>query len=173
MSILLYCCNQLVECISRSLFFHFSLRLVLFAYYNDFPARSGIILTRDNLIRRGCHYRSAKLEQNEASEDRALLPALASSRAYKDFKLEDVSELPTHGGPDDSGGYHAHMAVLVKPNRRFGKAYMAAIKPFRYAFVYLSLQGRSGAIGASRAASRLRDHSAGGESSIAAISQTR
>jgi hypothetical protein len=42
--------------------------------------------------------------------------------------------------PDDSGGgYHAQMAVLVKPNGRFGKAYMAAIKPFRYAFVYPSL----------------------------------
>jgi hypothetical protein len=39
--------------------------------------------------------------------------------------------------PDESrSGYHAQMAVLVKPNGRFGKAYMAAIKPFRYAFVY-------------------------------------
>ena len=39
--------------------------------------------------------------------------------------------------PDDSGdGYHAQMAVLVKPNGRIGKAYMAAIKPFRYALVY-------------------------------------
>jgi hypothetical protein len=39
--------------------------------------------------------------------------------------------------PDDSGsGYHAQMAVLVKPNGWFGKAYMAAIKPFRYALVY-------------------------------------
>ena len=39
--------------------------------------------------------------------------------------------------PDDSGGgYHAQMAVLVKPNGRLGRAYMAAIKPFRYAFVY-------------------------------------
>jgi len=39
--------------------------------------------------------------------------------------------------PDDSGhGYHAQMAVLVKPNGRFGKAYMAAITPFRYALVY-------------------------------------
>jgi Protein of unknown function (DUF2867) len=38
---------------------------------------------------------------------------------------------------DDFGsGYHAQMAVLVKPNGRLGKAYMAAIKPFRYAFVY-------------------------------------
>jgi hypothetical protein len=39
--------------------------------------------------------------------------------------------------PDDSGdGYHAQMAVLVKPNGWSGKAYMAAIKPFRYALVY-------------------------------------
>jgi Protein of unknown function (DUF2867) len=42
--------------------------------------------------------------------------------------------------PDDSSdGYHAQMAVLVKPNGRLGKAYMAAIKPFRYALVYPSL----------------------------------
>jgi Protein of unknown function (DUF2867) len=42
--------------------------------------------------------------------------------------------------PDDSGsGYHAQMAVLVKPNGRFGKAYMAAIKPFRHALVYPAL----------------------------------
>jgi hypothetical protein len=39
--------------------------------------------------------------------------------------------------PDDSGGgYHGQMAVLVKPNGRLGKAYMAAIKPFRHALVY-------------------------------------
>jgi Protein of unknown function (DUF2867) len=39
--------------------------------------------------------------------------------------------------PDNSGsGYHARMAVLVKPNGRLGKAYMAAILPFRRAFVY-------------------------------------
>ena len=39
--------------------------------------------------------------------------------------------------PDGSGtGYHAQMAVLVKPNGRLGRAYMAAIKPFRYALVY-------------------------------------
>jgi hypothetical protein len=38
---------------------------------------------------------------------------------------------------DDSGdGYHAQMAVLTKPNGWFGKAYMAAIKPFRYALIY-------------------------------------
>jgi uncharacterized protein DUF2867 len=31
------------------------------------------------------------------------------------------------------------MAVLVKPNGLFGKAYMAAIKPFRYLIVYPAL----------------------------------
>jgi hypothetical protein len=39
--------------------------------------------------------------------------------------------------PDDSGaGHHGQMAVLVKPNGRRGRAYMAAIKPFRHALVY-------------------------------------
>jgi hypothetical protein len=39
--------------------------------------------------------------------------------------------------PDDSGsGFHAQMAVLVKPNGWLGKAYMAAIKPFRHALIY-------------------------------------
>ena len=39
--------------------------------------------------------------------------------------------------PDDSGGgHHAQMAVLVKPNGWLGKAYMTAVKPFRYLLVY-------------------------------------
>ena len=40
--------------------------------------------------------------------------------------------------PDESraGGYRGQMAVLVKPNGRFGSAYMAAIRPFRHALVY-------------------------------------
>ena len=41
--------------------------------------------------------------------------------------------------PDGSGGFHARLAVLVKPNGLLGDAYMAAIKPFRYLFVYPSL----------------------------------
>ncbi|MEV0298627.1 DUF2867 domain-containing protein [Nocardia sp. NPDC050710] len=48
--------------------------------------------------------------------------------------------------PDGSGGYHGQMAVLVKPNGVFGKAYMAAILPFRYILVYPALMrmiGRS------------------------------
>src|SRR3954468_22149237 len=38
--------------------------------------------------------------------------------------------------PDGAGGYRGQMAVLVKPNGRFGEAYMSAIRPFRHRFVY-------------------------------------
>ena len=38
--------------------------------------------------------------------------------------------------PDGAGGYRGQMAVLVKPNGRFGEAYMAAIRPFRHRLVY-------------------------------------
>lgn len=38
--------------------------------------------------------------------------------------------------PSVPGGHRAQMAVLVKPNGRFGDAYLAFIKPFRYLFVY-------------------------------------
>ena len=38
--------------------------------------------------------------------------------------------------PDGGGGYRGQMAVLVKPNGRFGSAYMAAIRPFRHWVVY-------------------------------------
>jgi hypothetical protein len=38
--------------------------------------------------------------------------------------------------PDEDGGYCGQMAVYVKPNGRFGAAYMAAIRPFRHLIVY-------------------------------------
>jgi Protein of unknown function (DUF2867) len=41
--------------------------------------------------------------------------------------------------PDETGGFRAQMAVLVKPNGLFGTAYMAAIRPFRYLIVYPSI----------------------------------
>ena len=41
--------------------------------------------------------------------------------------------------PDGTGGYRGQMAVLVRPNGRFGAAYMAAIKPFRHRLVYPAL----------------------------------
>jgi hypothetical protein len=41
--------------------------------------------------------------------------------------------------PDHTGGYRSQMAVLVKPNGRFGTAYMAAIRPLRHLIVYPTL----------------------------------
>jgi hypothetical protein len=38
--------------------------------------------------------------------------------------------------PDGAGGYRGQMAVLVKPNGLCGRAYMAAIEPFRHLIVY-------------------------------------
>jgi Protein of unknown function (DUF2867) len=38
--------------------------------------------------------------------------------------------------PDENGGYRGQLAVLVKPNGRTGRAYMAAIAPFRHLIVY-------------------------------------
>jgi uncharacterized protein DUF2867 len=46
--------------------------------------------------------------------------------------------------PDESGGWHGQMAVLVKPNGLFGEAYMLAIKPFRHLIVYPALMRRLG-----------------------------
>jgi hypothetical protein len=70
-------------------------------------------------------------------------PVFSSVYQTHDEWLAELSNKTVHAllhigwVPDDSGpGYHAQMAVLVKPNGRLGKAYMAAIKPFRYAIVY-------------------------------------
>jgi Protein of unknown function (DUF2867) len=38
--------------------------------------------------------------------------------------------------PDGTGGYRGEMAVYVKPNGLLGRAYMAAIRPFRHLIVY-------------------------------------
>jgi hypothetical protein len=56
--------------------------------------------------------------------------------------------------PDDAGGYRGQMAVLVKPNGLCGKAYMAAIAPFRHMIVYPPLMrgiGKEWQSGAERA----------------------
>jgi hypothetical protein len=38
--------------------------------------------------------------------------------------------------PAPDGGFHAEMAVYVRPNGLTGQAYMAAIRPFRHLLVY-------------------------------------
>ncbi|WP_405056744.1 DUF2867 domain-containing protein [Kribbella sp. NBC_01505] len=42
----------------------------------------------------------------------------------------------------DGGDFELRMAVLVKPNGSFGRAYMAAIAPFRYLVIYPALTRR-------------------------------
>ena len=70
-------------------------------------------------------------------------PVFSSVYQTHDEWVAEISNKTVHSllhigwVPDDSGaGYHAQMAVLVKPNGFLGKAYMAAIKPFRYALIY-------------------------------------
>lgn len=41
--------------------------------------------------------------------------------------------------PDGPNTYRAQLAILVKPNGRFGNVYMAAIRPFRHLVVYPAL----------------------------------
>jgi hypothetical protein len=62
----------------------------------------------------------------------------------------DVANRTMHGVlhlgwvPDGTGGYRGQMAVLVKPNGLLGRAYMAAIKPFRHLVVYPRLMADVG-----------------------------
>ena len=46
--------------------------------------------------------------------------------------------------PDEAGRYRGQMAVLVKPNGLFGRAYMAVIAPFRHLIVYPPLMREIG-----------------------------
>jgi hypothetical protein len=63
------------------------------------------------------------------------------------YRLEDewaaeIANRTVHGVmhlgwvADGTGSYRGQMAVYVKPSGRFGSAYMAAIKPFRYLIMY-------------------------------------
>jgi hypothetical protein len=70
-------------------------------------------------------------------------PAFSSVYQTRDEWAAEVSNQTVHAVMhvgwvrDDSGsGYHAQMAVLVKPNGLPGRAYMALIRPFRLAIVY-------------------------------------
>lgn len=75
-------------------------------------------------------------------------PELAGSGPFSSLYLIDnewaaeVANRTMHGVmhlgwvPDGAGGYRGQMAVLVKPNGLLGRAYMAAIMPFRYLVVY-------------------------------------
>ncbi|MGW4898201.1 DUF2867 domain-containing protein [Kitasatospora sp. NPDC004240] len=74
-------------------------------------------------------------------------PAFPLTPVYE-LADESVSELANgtvhtlmHLGwaPAEGGGHELRMAVLVKPNGRFGRLYMALIAPFRHLIVYPAL----------------------------------
>lgn len=87
----------------------------------------------------------ARLPAQHSPRVASLLPADSPFRPVyltdREVALEIANET-MHGVlhlgwvPDGDGGYRGQMAVLVKPNGLFGRAYMAAITPFRYALVY-------------------------------------
>jgi Protein of unknown function (DUF2867) len=76
----------------------------------------------------------------------AHLPFVPLYRTEDEFAAE-ISNQTVHGVmhlawvANESGDNHeAQMAVYVKPRGRFGRAYMALIKPFRYLIVYPALE---------------------------------
>ena len=83
------------------------------------------------------------------------LPFVPLYRTADEFAAE-VGNRTMHGvmhlawARRDDDTYQAEMAVYVKPNGRFGTAYMALIKPFRHLIVYPALMRQSERTWASR-----------------------
>jgi Protein of unknown function (DUF2867) len=73
------------------------------------------------------------------------LDRFASLYLLQDEWAAEIANRTMHGVlhlgwvPDRAGGYRGQMAVLVKPNGRLGRLYMAAIRPFRRLIVYPAL----------------------------------
>ena len=86
----------------------------------------------------------ADLRDGPAGPEFDALPATSLYLTDDELAAEGANRtvhgiMPLGWVPDGAGGYRGQMAVLVKPNGLFGKAYMAAIKPFRYLIVYPAL----------------------------------
>ena len=81
------------------------------------------------------------LLRSDRGPDHPTLPFKALYVTDDEFAAE-IANSTMHGVvhlgwvQDGSQGYRGQMAVLVKPNGIKGKAYMAAIKPFRHLLVY-------------------------------------
>jgi predicted DCC family thiol-disulfide oxidoreductase YuxK len=79
-------------------------------------------------------------------------PALPFTSLYEtgDEFAAEIANRTMHGVlhlgwvPDEAGGYRGQMAVYVKPNGLLGRAYMAAIAPFRHLLVYPPVIGEIG-----------------------------
>ena len=105
----------------------------------------------------------ADLVRRGRGPDFAALPFASLYMNDDEFAAEIANET-MHGVmhisvvEEEVGSFRAQMAVLVKPNGRFGSAYMAAIKPFRHLIVYPALMRQGRELWESR------DDSAAGES---------
>jgi hypothetical protein len=72
------------------------------------------------------------------------LPLVPLYRTHDEYAAE-ISNRTVHGimhlawADQGDGTYQGQMAVYVKPRGKFGEAYMAFIKPFRYLIVYPAL----------------------------------
>ncbi|MGW1776006.1 DUF2867 domain-containing protein [Streptomyces sp. NPDC002104] len=88
----------------------------------------------------------ADLREGPRGPDLGSVPFTSVYRTHDEWVAETANRT-VHGvmhigwvpDEDGAGGYHGRMAVLVKPNGRFGALYMLGIKPFRYLGVYPAL----------------------------------
>jgi hypothetical protein len=109
----------------------------------DESAGAGAPTLRDRL--------PADLRKGPSGPDFAALPFTSLYETGDEWAAE-IANKTMHGVlhlgwvPDGAGGYRGQMAVLVKPNGLLGRAYMAAIAPFRHLIVYprmIDAMGRS------------------------------
>ena len=99
------------------------------------------------------------LRAGERGPDIAAAPFTSVFQTHDEWAAECANKTMhgvLHVGwvPDGNGGYRGQMAVLVKPNGRFGELYMLGIKPFRYLGVYPALLRTIGQEWRANAASR-------------------
>lgn len=86
----------------------------------------------------------ADLREAPPGPEAEALPFTPLYRAENEWAAE-IANQTMHGVMhlgwvrDEGGGYRGQMAVLVKPNGRLGRAYMAVIAPFRHLIVYPTL----------------------------------
>lgn len=91
----------------------------------------------------------ADLRETTAGFDFDLLPFEPLYRTDREAAAE-IGNRTVHGVlhlawvEGEGGRYSGRMAVYVKPRGAFGRAYMAAIKPFRYLVVYPALMREMG-----------------------------
>jgi hypothetical protein len=91
------------------------------------------------------HRLPADLRDGDPGPELTTLPFRSIYRTEDEWAAELANET-VHGvlhlgWVADDNGYHGQMAVLVKPNGRLGRLYMAGIAPLRHWLVYPQLMG--------------------------------